>query len=250
MHVYEKWLVASAQRDCHLRTSPDSARTVRGKHQAEDGKKEKDGKKCSTWLSVDRWTPMRLKMHKMLHAHQNVYTSVRSENTFQGPHRTDWLSASPDHRTLLRVQISVTHPHSSLLIYSNLPQSGSTGGAKMTPWPVWACVEWGPLILLGDKPTLHALLLLMGACCQTAVISLETGRKSAEKKDKFSILSFTTRQKAAVVISPKWPQPSSPTGLYCFSPLEVDILIKLSSPQPAAEAKVWIISSQEHVHHR
>lgn len=39
-------------------------------------------------------------------------------------------------------------PQSSLLILDNLPQSGSTGGAKMTPWPVRARVERGPLILL------------------------------------------------------------------------------------------------------
>lgn len=59
MHVYEKWPAAAAQRDCHLRRLPDSARTVRErerggrKSKTEGRKKENDSKKSVTWLSID-----------------------------------------------------------------------------------------------------------------------------------------------------------------------------------------------------
>lgn len=58
------------------------------------------------------------------------------------------VTVSLSRHTLPCVQMSSTQFHSSLLVHNNLPQSRSAGGAKMTPWPVWARVNRGPLILL------------------------------------------------------------------------------------------------------
>lgn len=118
----------------------------------------------------------------MLHTQRNVGTRLLGVKTrftiYMAPIDVS-VSISLNHRTLPRVQISAARPLSSLLIHNNLPQSGSAGGANMTPWPVWARVERGPLILLKDRPTLHVLPLLREASRQTAATSTETGGNSA-----------------------------------------------------------------------
>lgn len=57
----------------------------------------------------------------------------------------------------------------------------------MTPWPVRACAEWVPLILLKDKPTLHVLLPLRRASQRWPPFSRDTEAEvgECEEKDKF-----------------------------------------------------------------
>lgn len=160
MHGYNKWLDAAAQRDCHRRWLPDSARTgrVRERERGENIKdrREKEGE----WQQ--KRSPDSALTAALQHTHAQQYTSKHAVHSTQ---RIEVSISSPNIiRDLYDASLSdqalcAAVSDRASLIHVNLPQSRSAGGAKVKTWPVWARAERGPLILFKETPTLHALVI-------------------------------------------------------------------------------------------